>query len=267
MKKCLSIMLFVLPFVCFCLPVCVEANVDAVVDVFQLVRTGTPAQLREAVRRGANFNVKINLYDVIDMPDAPDLLFDYGNTPLHDAAYFNTHKGVISFLVSQGLDVNAEASSGASGSIQMTPLQCALDAKNTGAIKELLLAGANPNIDFGNGSEIDRNTFSILVQAGYDVNSHYEVGEKRIVLSGRVFRDDVAEVDMRNFKASCTPLINAVLADNSDAVNMLLDFNADPNIRSMEGKSALDYARELPNNSRIKRSGTFNRLRTTKIAR
>lgn len=48
---------------------------------------------------------------------------------------------------------------------------------------------------------------------------------------------------------------------------MLLDFNADPNIRSMEGKSALDYARELPNNSRIKRSGTFNRLRTTQIAR
>ena len=48
------------------------------------------------------------------------LLFDYENTLLHDAAYFNKHKGISSFLFSQGLDVNAEASSGGSSALHGT---------------------------------------------------------------------------------------------------------------------------------------------------
>ena len=63
------------------------------------------------------------------------------------------------------------------------------------------------------------------------------------------------------FRPSFTPLMFAVLYDNPDAVDILLDCKADANIRSGEGKNALDYANELPANSAIKRSDVFNRLR------
>lgn len=41
----------------------------------------------------------------------------------------------------------------------------------------------------------------------------------------------------------------------------LLDYNADPNIRDLANRTALDYANALPANSAIKRSNVFNRLK------
>jgi ankyrin repeat protein len=70
-----------------------------------------------------------------------------------------------------------------------------------------------------------------------------------------------SNMGLRMFRPSFTPLMFAVLYDNPDAVDILLDCKADANIRSGEGKNALDYANELPANSAIKRSDVFNRLR------
>lgn len=53
----------------------------------------------------------------------------------------------------------------------------------------------------------------------------------------------------------------AVLYDNADVLNILLDHGADPNIRSLEKKTALDYAKFLPKDSKIKTSSAFKRLK------
>lgn len=58
----------------------------------------------------------------------------------------------------------------------------------------------------------------------------------------------------------------AVLCDNADVVNILLDNKANANIRNVEKKTALDYARELPRNSSIKKTSTFEKLKkATKV--
>ena len=60
--------------------------------------------------------------------------------------------------------------------------------------------------------------------------------------------------------ATLTPLMYAVLYDNPDMVNILLDANANLSICSGEGKTALDYATELPMESKLKHSEVFKRL-------
>ena len=52
-----------------------------------------------------------------------------------------------------------------------------------------------------------------------------------------------------------TPLMWAVFYDNPDMVNIFLDFNADVNIRSVENKSAVDYAKVKINASAFKTVG------------
>ena len=74
-------------------------------------------------------------------------------------------------------------------------------------------------------------------------------------------KDNVSTAEMGNFITSCTPLIYAALCDNPDVVNILLDYNADPNITNIENKTALDYAEELPDDSRLKKSPAFARLK------
>ena len=58
-----------------------------------------------------------------------------------------------------------------------------------------------------------------------------------------------------------TPLMWAVLCDNVNVVDALLNFRPDVNIRSVENKSAIDYANELPANSRLKKSSVFEKLK------
>jgi len=94
-------------------------------NVFKLAETGTPKQLKNAVKNGVNFNVERNFED-----EDEHSLFDYGETPLHRAAYYNNNADSINFLISQGLNVNAEASSGNSNF--GTPLYCAVSNGNIG---------------------------------------------------------------------------------------------------------------------------------------
>lgn len=267
------------------------------IDVFELARTGTPEQMREAVRNGANFNVSISASDIADIPNAPDLMFDYGNTPLHYAASYNKNPEVISFLISQGLDVNAEASMGA---FSGTPLSCAIENKNSTAIVELLRGGANPNLWTSGGDSLHilatkystNNDYQIaeniivpaLIEAGANVNSHSELTEQEIreieqyeedfaryhsmFIPRNQWTSNIPSQNMRDFSnatkggllSTLTPLMYAVLSDNPGIVNILLDNGANPNIHSADGKTAWDYARELPNNARLRTWEAFERL-------
>ena len=64
------------------------------------------------------------------------------------------------------------------------------------------------------------------------------------------------------FLTTFTPLMWAVIYDKPELVNIFLDFNADINLCSIEDKSAVDYANELPQNSKIKKSSVFKRLQS-----
>ncbi|NLV66646.1 MAG: hypothetical protein GXY14_03115, partial [Spirochaetes bacterium] len=48
-----------------------------------------------------------------------------------------------------------------------------------------------------------------------------------------------------------TPLMNAVEADNTSAVKILLQYGADPRIQNIRGKTALDLAIDGAKNNEI----------------
>ena len=64
------------------------------------------------------------------------------------------------------------------------------------------------------------------------------------------------------FSASVTALMSAVRNDEPEIVSLLLDANAQLNLRDVDGKTALDYANALPESSELKKSPAFERLKT-----
>lgn len=270
-----------------------------------LLKKGTPTQLKAALKAGVKFNVERNISDFDDYSEVDDRYwpFDTGETPLHRAAFYNHNPKSIKFLIDQGLDVNATASVGLYASI--SPLACALSSENIAAVKELLKAGADPNSWIEGGFSFVGTSFHIitfdysdtsaptarkiiteLIKAGGNINSHEELSEEdlndlresepefaknhTIFLPRKQWSDDepffnmtgsFSHYAMGNFLATFTPLMWAVIYDKPSIVDIFLDFNADVSIRNVENKSALDYAEDLPKNSKIKNSPVFKRLK------
>ncbi|MBQ9594962.1 MAG: trypsin-like peptidase domain-containing protein [Synergistaceae bacterium] len=266
-------------------------------DAFLLARNGTPEQLKKARKKGVIFNVSRKFYDFETDEEHYTEEFDFGETPLHLAAMHNRNAESIRFLISQGLDVNAEAGSG--NTVMETPLSCAVKKRNINAVKELLKAGADPHIwstgnnssmfhivasEYRNRSEA-KTVIAELVKAGGNVNFHHEFTQEEIndwcnyeqlenfriewsiddPLGGP--SNNLSHAARGNFLSSFTPLMYAVLYDNPDIVNILLDAKADPNIHNMEGKTALDYAMLLPEWTNIRRSSAFRRLKALTSSR
>ncbi len=260
---------------------------------FKLAETASPEQLRQAVSEGVNFNIEKhpNFDDDEDFDAWYDNYEFDSMTPLHAAAAKNHNPGSIRFLLSLGLNVNAEATAG--NTIVETPLICAIrNENNIQVITELLKAGADPIVwNRGNNfsafhllaSECRNSSYAkavidALIKTGGDVNSHYqftreEIREMREQEGSSGFRIkwsrsdpfgdavyNLSHVARADFLSSFTPLMYAVLYDNPDLVNILLDAGADPKIRSFEGKTALDYARLLAKNTKLRRSNVFSRL-------
>lgn len=300
-----KILFFVL---CFSFSIC--AAVDSIcfateIDVFKLAEKGTPKQLKAALKAGAKFNVERNISDFDNYSEVDDEYwpFDMGETPLHRAAFCNRNPKSIKFLIAQGLDVNATAEVGLYASLP--PLACALSSRNFAAVKELLKAGADPNVWIDGGFNFVGNPFHViafeynnmnahiaekiiaeLIKAGGDINSHAELSEEElnglrenepefaksnaIFLPRKQWSNDepffnmtgsFSHYAMRNFLATFTPLMWAVIYDKPDIVDVFLDFNADVSIHNVENKSALDYVEDLPENSKLKKSSVFKRLK------
>lgn len=293
MKKILfSVFILVLDMISLC--------IAEGIDVFWLSQKGTPAQLKEALDNGANFNISRRVDEVADT-DIHDLLFDSGETPLHHAASYNRNPESIKFLISLGLDVNAMAGSGQS--VIETPLSCAIRNKNIEAAKELLKAGANPNsyssqgyssagspldivaIEYNGDYKLAKDIIEALIQAGGYINNHSELTAediaslneyeeefakyKAIFLPMNQWKSNNPFDNIRDFSSSATsnllgtltPLMYAVLCGNYDVVDILLDAGANADIRSSENKTALDYANGLSNNSRFHRSDILKKIK------
>ena len=91
-------------------------------DFFELAETGTPIQLQEAIKAGADAKAQAK----------------YGRTPLMAATRYNQNPKVITVLLAAGADVNALNIFGG------TPLMYAAEYNpNPDVITTLLKAGAN----------------------------------------------------------------------------------------------------------------------------
>ena len=288
MKKLLLLAL------CFSVSICFAEGID----VFKLVEDGIPEQLQQALKSGAGFNIQHNIPDLDNLEVNPDYWpFDSGETPLHRAAAYNHNPESIKFLIGQGLDVNAVASVG--NNATLTPLACALFSQNNVAAKELLKAGANPNawtaggydfvgtpfhivaVEYDDNPSAVKEIVTALINAGGNINNHEEISseelnkyepgfvEHRALFLPRSQWDGddpisnmyfFSHATNGNFLTTFTPLMWAVIYDKPKMADIFLDFNADVNIRSVENKSAIDYADDLPQNSKIKKSSVFKRL-------
>ena len=135
-----------------------------------------------------------------------------------------------------------------------------------------------------------KDVVNALVKAGGNINSHEELSQEdlkalregepdfaknnTIFLPRNEWKDNepffnitgsLSHWAMGNFLATFTPLMWAVIYDKPEIVTILLDFNADVNIKSVENKTAIDYADELPKDSKIKKSAVFKRLKRLKL--
>ena len=100
-------------------------------DIFKVVTTGTPSEVRAVIRSGAD----------------PNALDKRGETPLMYAAADNSNAAVITILIEAGADINARGKNG------MTALMYAAeDNANPAVLTALLEAGADAKAKDDGGS-------------------------------------------------------------------------------------------------------------------
>ena len=149
----------------------------------------------------------------------PNIAHADGNTCLYNAVQRYCSKDVLKAIINHGADVNA------TNKANNTALGCACSEGNIDAINVLLQAGADTNI-----ASTDGNT------------CHYDAVRKgcsKDVLEAIIKRG--ADVNATS-KSNETALLNACWMGNENAISVLLNAGADPNIASADGYISLHGA-------------------------
>ena len=142
-----------------------------------------------------------------------------GNTWLHWAADGDCSKEVIQAIINHGVDVNAKCK------YNRTALMVACSKGNIDAINALLSAGADSNIV----------TFD-----GYTCLHYAVLGDcSKEVIQAIINHGAVVNAKC---KKNITALMRACGKGNRDAINVLLNAGADPNINDSDGDTCLHYA-------------------------
>ena len=205
-------------------------------DVFSLAESGTLENIQNAMLRGITFKQTHN----------------DGENPLHRAAASNHDPEVIKLLIAHGLNVNSEWSSGSG----FTPLLLAVMNANTSAALELLNHNADPNYIDGNSLSIMQN----LIISGSEGSMNQNDMTRIIIAMLKNGADINYHSSLALSASSCTPLSLAVQYDMPEVADVLIESNADVNIRDDSGKTASDYAKELRKNSALRKSSVFAKL-------
>ena len=149
----------------------------------------------------------------------PSIVDADGNTCLHYAAQNYRSTEVLHIIISHGIDVNETNNS------DITALMLACINENRDAINILLNVGAIPNIADGNG----------------DTSLHYAVQIDCCTEVLHTIINHGVDVNATN-KKNVTALMKACNKGNTDAINILLNAGADPNIIDGEGRTCIHHA-------------------------
>jgi ankyrin repeat protein len=187
-------------------------------------------KVRLLVTRGANVNAKSKT----------------GRTPLLVAASLPQTVGVLRILLDHGADLRAQDGTGA------TALSLAVRSADVDVVRFLVEKGLDPNALSDGARRVgfvrhDQPTFDYLLSKGLTPAPD--------LLAAAVTWQPTAAVGRwielgANVNASITaqynrsPLLTAVTAEANgvDTLKLLLDHGADPNVRTTEGESPLDWA-------------------------
>ncbi len=152
-----------------------------------------------------------------------------GITPLIYAA-LGGHSEVARYLVEQaGADPKHIANNGSSATM------AALHLKNLELAKYLHSKGS-PALAFYNGN---MSTLGFAAQIGYSEGMDWLIHEAGV------------DVNVRNKRDQSTALLISVRNGYLQATKLLLEWGADASLRDIDGKTALDYAREAENQIQI----------------
>ncbi|MCL2673581.1 MAG: ankyrin repeat domain-containing protein [Alphaproteobacteria bacterium] len=220
---------------------------------FDLVRTGTPQEVENAIKNEENVNA----------------MDKYGVTPLMMAARNNPNPEVIKVLVKAGADVNAKDNTGS------TPLmRAAMFNHNPEVITVLVKAEADVNANNNDGltpliraAMFNHNpeVITALIKAGADVNENSNDGRTPLMSATSnsnlevmaVLLEAGAEVNVKD-RFGTTPLMSAAVnSSNPEVITTLLRLGADSKVRDRHGKMAIEFARENP---RLRNTDAFRAL-------
>mmetsp|Transcript_20940 Transcript_20940/g.64440 ORF Transcript_20940/g.64440 Transcript_20940/m.64440 type:complete len:550 (-) Transcript_20940:18-1667(-) len=175
--------------------------------------------------------------------------YDDNWTALHYAVMFN-NTGLVAKLIDYGAGIDARVASS-----NATPLMIACEDSLLGPVKQLLSAGADPNIARSDGSTplisaCEQNSSEIadiLLAAGADPNhlrkwnalyTSTAQGNAYLVKSLLLRGASVDAIDSNNY----TALTFAIVRENIEIAKILLAAGADPNWRDMVGEVPLHQA-------------------------
>lgn len=226
------------------------------IDFFDLVATGTPNQVVEAIKAGADINTRDP---------------KHGATPVMAASYSNRNPEVISTLLNAGADVNAQDMSGT------TPLMYAVGGNaNPDVLTTLLKAGADVNAQEKSGqtplaqaAEFNQNpeVITVLVKAGADLNALDKHGATPLMSAAAENKnpavilaliDAGADLNARDPKYGATSLMLAAMRNqNPEVVTTLLKAGADGKAKDNRGLTAFDYA---DSNAKLKGTDAYQQL-------
>ena len=185
---------------------------------------------------------------------------DHGNTVLHNVSN-TTDVGVVKMLYTAGANINVINKVGKS------PLILAVEADNATVARFLIEKGADTNVYSAETGTI-LNTmarrrgpwevFEAAVKAGADVSLAHQKGYKETLLHSAMggFWDedtekivryllDEAKVDPNercNDEVFGYPIIKCARLQYTDALRLLLDHGADPNVEDAQGRRAIHMA-------------------------
>jgi ankyrin repeat protein len=222
---------------------------DPTEALFEATTGGDPARVKLAAEHGA----KINKLD-------PN-----GNAPIHMAVMAGD-TNLVKTLIKLGANPNLADSSG------MTPLLDAIEHDDVKTAQALIDAGANVNQSNSEGytplalaiEELRFETAKALIEAGADVNktvgkdnltplmvavaqTHLSEGTKPLPTTTRPIDIDRlliqkgAKVNAQS-NTGATALMIAAARDNAEAIGLLLNSGADPEIVNKQGQTALKIA-------------------------
>lgn len=170
------------------------------------------------------------------------------DTPLSIAVKYNKPE-MIKLLLSHDADVNIQDKYG------RTPLYCAVAWGHQNCLKILLEAKADPNVQNKNGeTPLHKACYSgdlacvqDLLSYGANVNAEDKNGETPLfeVTSKKIAQlliDSGAEIDGIKSSSGATPLHNAVLRENIEVIQFLIDSGVDVSAR-INSKSLIIAAR------------------------